>query len=54
MRYTYYTYLFNRDMERYAEHIEVIEMRQMDLGAWVRFYCDDEAIVEEIFAEEEA
>lgn len=52
MKFTYKTYLLNREMEKYSKSIEIIEKEQMDLGAIVTFHCEDKAIIEEIFSEE--
>ena len=52
MKFTYKTYLLNREMEKYSKSIEIIEKEQMDLGAIVTFHCEDKTIVEEIFSEE--
>lgn len=52
MKFTYKTYLFYRDIEKYKNEIEIVEMEKMDLGAIVTFYCKNKKILDEIFSEE--
>lgn len=52
MKFTYKTYLFYRDIEKYKNEIEIVEMEKMDLGAIVTFHCENKKILDEIFSEE--
>ena len=53
MTFTYKTYLLNRDIEKYKNDIQILEVvKQMDLGAIVRFTCTNPAVLDEIFADE--
>jgi hypothetical protein len=52
-KFTYKTYLFYREIEKYSNKIEIVEIENMDLGAMVTFHCDDEKVLDEIFGEEE-
>ena len=52
MKFTYKTYLFYRDIEKYKNEIEIVEMEKMDLGAIVTFHFENKKILYEIFSEE--
>ena len=52
MKFTYEQYLFYTDIERYKNDIEIISMDKMDLGATVTFYCNNSAVLDEIFADD--
>ena len=51
MTFTYTTYMFNDEIEKYSKDINIIKRKQMSLGAVVTFTCENEALVAEIFAE---
>jgi hypothetical protein len=53
MKFTYKTYLFYKDIEKYSDKIEIVKMERMDLGAMVTFHCDDKKVLDEIFGGEE-
>ena len=50
MTFTYKAYIFHKDLE--TLNIEIIEKKDMDMGAIVTFTCNDEATLDKIFAEE--
>lgn len=52
MKFTYKTYLLNREIKKYEGKIEIVEMEKMDLGAIVTFHCKDQEVLDEIFSEE--
>lgn len=53
MTFTYKTYLLNKDLVKYQNDIQILEVvKKMDLGAIVRFTCSNEQILDEIFAED--
>ena len=52
MTLTYIHYLFNKELEAYVKNndIQIIEViKKMDLGAIVRFTCDNEKVLNKIF-----
>ena len=51
MKFTYKHYLFYTDIERYKNDIEIISIDKKDLGAIVIFYCNNSAVLDEIFAD---
>lgn len=52
MKFTYTAYLFNNELKKYKDSIEVIAIKKMDLGAIVTFHCNDARVLDEIFGEE--
>ena len=52
MKFTYKTYMFKKDIEKYNSDIEIIEENKMDLGSIVTFHCENTKILDEIFSEE--
>ena len=54
MTFTYKTYLLNKDLVKYQNEIQIIEViDKMDLGAIVKFTCTNSAVLDEIFGEED-
>ena len=54
MTFTYKTYLLNKDLVKYKNDIQIIEVvDKMDLGAIVRFTCSNRAVIDEIFGEDD-
>lgn len=53
MTFTYKTYLFYRDIEKYKNDIQILEVvRKHDLGAVVHFTCSNQQVLDEIFADD--
>lgn len=52
MKFTYKTYLLNREIEQYKNDIDVLSMEKMDLGAIVTFTTTNKKVLDEIFNEE--
>ena len=53
MTFTYKTYLLNKDIEKYKNDIQILEVvKKMDLGTIVRFTCSNQQVLDEIFAED--
>jgi hypothetical protein len=52
MKFTYKTYMFKRDIEKYKNDIEIIAEEKMDLGSIVTFHCENAKVLDEIFSEE--
>ena len=54
MTFTYKTYLLNKDLVKYQNEIQIVEViDKMDLGAIVRFTCANPAVLDEIFGEDD-
>ena len=54
MTTTYKTYLLNKDLVKYQNDIQIVEViDEMDLGAIVRFTCTNSAVLDEIFGEDD-
>lgn len=53
MTFTYKTYLLNKDLVKYQNDIQILEVAYKgDLGAIVRFSCSNQQVLDEIFAED--
>lgn len=53
MTFTYKTYLLNRDIEKYKNDIQILEVvNKMDLGAILHFTCSNQQVLDEIFADD--
>lgn len=52
MKFTYKHYLSYKEIEKYKNDIEIIEMDKMDLGAIVTFYCNNSKVLDEIFVDD--
>lgn len=53
MTFTYKTYLLNRDIEKYKNDIQILEVvYKGDLGAILLFTCSNEQVLDEIFADD--
>ena len=53
MTFTYKTYLFYRDIEKYQNDIQILEVVcEMDLGAILHFTCSNQQVLDEIFADD--
>ena len=53
MTFTYKTYLLNRDIEKYKNDIQILEVvYKGDLGAIILFTCSNKQVLDEIFADE--
>ena len=53
MTFTYKTYLLNRDIEKYKNDIQILEVvKKMDLGAILHFTCSNQQVLDEIFADD--
>lgn len=54
MTFTYKTYLLNKDLVKYQNEIQIVEViDKMDLGAIVKFTCTNSAVLDEIFSEDD-
>lgn len=51
MKFTYKAYLLKNDIEKYKQDIEIVSMKEMDLGAIVVFHCNNSKVLDEIFDE---
>jgi hypothetical protein len=53
MTFTYKTYLLNRDIEKYKNDIQILEVvKKMDLGAIIHYTCSNRQVLDEIFADD--
>lgn len=52
MKFTYKAYLLTNEIEKYKQDIEIISMKEMDLGAIVTFHCNNSKVLDEIFDED--
>lgn len=53
MTFTYKTYLLNRDIEKYKNDIQILEIiHKGDLGAILHFTCSNQQVLDEIFADD--
>ena len=54
MTFTYKTYLLNKDIEKYQNDIQILEVvYKGDLGTILHFTCSNQQVLDEIFGEDD-